>query len=217
MLSWMATLALAQRPLPDLDRALARDRWHEVNAILESGCAYQRLLASIVCAEGAPQAAIEHADDFQDALFEDAGLQYLAGLAHRYQGDDSRAIHRYQASLALDPDHDAAWYDLGELYVKGGRYAQAEQAFARVSELLPSGPNAWLGPWRLAEVAALQHDATGFESHIKVALQRGFSFQSIAGLPNWQRFYADPAMQDALSKLLTVYAEPAVLESLRAP
>lgn len=216
MIGWMVALALAELPPPGLDRALARDRWHEVNAILEGGCAYQRLLAVITCADGVTDAAIAHADAFQRALFKDAGLEYLAGLAHRYAGEDPRAIARYRSALALDPAYDAAWYDLGELYVKGGRYAQADEAFARVCELVSEGENAWLGPWRRAEVAALQHDAVRFEAHIKEALELGFSFRSIAGLPNWRRFYADEALQDTLSKLLTVYAEPDVIESLRA-
>ncbi|HHO50436.1 MAG TPA: tetratricopeptide repeat protein [Deltaproteobacteria bacterium] len=216
MIWWTIALAQAELPPPGLDRALARDRWHEVNAILEGGCAYQRLLAAVACAEGVTDAAIAHADAFQDALFHDAGLEYLAGLAHRYAGEDPKAIARYRAAIALDPAYDAAWYDLGELYLKGGRYAQADEAFTRVQELVSGGANAWLGPWRRAEVAALQHDAEGFEAHIKEALQQGFSFRSIAGLPNWRRFYADPALQDTLSKLLTVYAEPDVIESLRS-
>ncbi|MBX2798460.1 MAG: tetratricopeptide repeat protein [Myxococcales bacterium] len=215
---WLwADVAAATVPLPDFREALARQRWREVDELLTRGCAPQPQLKVVMCQEGVTKAALEHIDAFRDQVFEDAGLEYLAGLAHRYDGEDAAAIRRLRAALRLDPAHRAAWYDIGELYLKGGRYDKATEAFERVSELLADGENSWLGPWRLAEVAAHQSDAATFEGHIKRALQRGFSFQHIAGLPNWQRFYADPALTDTIDKLLTVYAAPGIADTLRQP
>ncbi len=210
-------LAHAEVPLPDYRRELARARWHQVNAVLEGGCEFVPHQGGVACSEGVTRRAREKADAFQSALFHDAGLQYLVGLSYRYDGEEPRAEQHYRAALELDPDYDAAWYDLGELYVASGRYDRAEEAFTRVAELVGEGPQGWLGPWRLAEVAAHQHDAEAFEAHVKVALARGFSFRQIAGLPNWKRFYADPALRDTLDKLLTVYSEPGVRDSLQGP
>jgi hypothetical protein len=78
-------------------------------------------------------------------------------------------------------------------------------------------PRGWMGPWRLAEVAANQHDADAFEDQMREALRRGFSFKTIAGLPNWQRFYADPVLHDSIEKLVTVYGDAKILDSLKSP
>lgn len=214
---WWVLPALAEKPLPSYREELARERWHEVNALLERGCGWQRLLSAVVCAEGVTDAAVARADAFQEVLFRDAGLEYLAGLALRYAGDDAGARARYRSAVALDPERVEAWYDLGEIALKEGRLDEAEDAFGRVADLLPGGERAWIGPWRLAEVAATRGDAVAFEREIKRALQRGFSFRSIAGLPNWRAFYADPALRDTLDKLLTVYGDPEIRDSLRAP
>lgn len=213
----LALTARAEKPLPSYRDQLARERWHEVNTILEQGCAWQRLLSAMVCGEGVTDAAVAHADAFQRVVFRDAGLEYLAGLALRYDGDDAGARRRYESALALDPTRVEAWYDLGEIALKEGRLDRADEAFGRVAALESTGERAWIGPWRLAEVAATRHDAVGFERQIKVALERGFSFRSIQGLPNWQAFYADPALRDTLDKLLTVYADRETLDSLRNP
>ena len=212
----LAGVAPAEVPFPSYREELARQRAAEVNQMLERGCAWERLLASFVCAPGVVDAAVASVDAFQDTLFHDAGLEYLAGLAYRYADDDARALRRYKAALALDPESVEAWYDLGEIELSAGRLDRAEQAFTEVANRRTRGPNAWVGPWRLAEVAAFRHDPVAFEEHIETALERGFTFRQIAALPNWRTFYADPALRDTLDKMLTVYADPDVRESLES-
>jgi tetratricopeptide (TPR) repeat protein len=209
--------AAAEVPLPDYRDALARQRWYKVNAILDNECAFDPAVMAVVCAQGATERVTELVDEFQRQVAPDGGLEYLAALAARYDGDTARAVRRYRTAIELDPDDYAAWYDLGEIYLEQTRWDLAGQAFARVSELHDAGKRAWIGPWRQAEVAAHQHDPDAFERHVKIALERGFTFRQIAGLPNWQRFYADPAMHDVIDKLLTVYATPDVRDSLEAP
>src|SRR5690606_3485539 len=98
-----------------------------------------------------------------------------------------------------------------------GRYDEAKSAFEQVTRLISKGPGAVIGPRRLAEIAAHQGDAEAFETQIREALRRGFSFRDIAGLPNWQRFYADPRLQDSVVKMITVYGDRRVLETLATP
>lgn len=210
-------LALASPPLPSYRAALANERWREVDAILTAGCGFDRFQGGVVCGEGVTDRAIAHADAFQHALFHDAGLEYLAGLASKYAGDDRAAARRYEAALALDPELVEAWYDLGEIRLVQGRYDEARDAFEHVDHLGTAGKVPWLGPWRLAEVAAHQSDAVAFEAHLERALEAGFSFRQIEGLPNWKVFYADPVIGPSLRKMLTVYGTPDIERSLSRP
>ncbi|MEQ1502350.1 MAG: tetratricopeptide repeat protein [Myxococcota bacterium] len=212
MIAWLAAVAVAEVPLPSFRDLLAHERWTEVNEVLEDGCTRE---FPIRCTEGAPDRAIALVDGFQDAVVRDAGLEYLAGLANRYAGRESEAIRRYEAALALDPSMAEAWYDLGEIHMGALDIARARDAFEHVRDLRTEGDLAWIGSWRLAEVSALDHDAAGLERNLRDALRRGFTFRTIAGQPNWKAFYADPALTDTIDKLLTVYAEPGIRDSLR--
>jgi tetratricopeptide (TPR) repeat protein len=208
------TVARAELPLPSYRDELAKERASLVNRMLDENCAWERLLSSMVCRPGVVEAAVEAVDAFERSLFRDASLEYLAGLAYRYADDDTRARRRYESALDLDPGLVEAWYDIGEIHLSAGRLDAAELAFTEVAKRMTTGDNAWLGEWRLAEVAAQRHDAAAFERHIVTALERGFTFRHVMGLPNWRGFYADPALRDTLDKLLTVYADPDVRDSL---
>ncbi len=207
-------LASAAPELPSYRDTLATERWRQVDELLTRGCAYDRFQGGVVCAEGVTDEAVARVDAFQRALFHDAGLEYLAGLASKYAGDDREAVRRYEAALALDPDLVEAWYDLGEIRLTQGDFEAARTAFQRVDEIGTGGKAPWLGPWRLAEVAAHTHDPAAFERHLERALKHGFSFQQIVGLPNWRKFYADPDIGPVLRSFLTVYADPSVEASL---
>ncbi|MEZ4236724.1 MAG: tetratricopeptide repeat protein [Myxococcota bacterium] len=206
--------AAAEVPLPDYRDALARQQWAAVNERLEAGCATDRF--PVVCAEGTVDRVIAEVDAWQRTVGESARLEYLAGLAARYGGREAAAVRRYEHALQLDPGLAEAWYDLGEIRMGRGDLEGARACFEHVAELRTDGQLGWVGPWRLAEVAALGHDPAAFEANLKEALRRGFSLRQIAGQPNWKAFYADPALQDVLDKLLTVYAAPEVRDSLRA-
>ncbi|MFT4628184.1 MAG: tetratricopeptide (TPR) repeat protein [Myxococcota bacterium] len=209
----VAGSASAAVPLPDYERELARARWHEANDVLEAACRYEPRQRAVVCTDRVDD-AIELAESFQRHVFADAGLTYLVALAQRYKGDEPAAAAGFRRALALDDAHDAAWHDLGELLLISGDFDDADAAFAHVTALRKTGPNAWVGPWRQAEVAAHQRQVVAFEEHMRQALRRGFSFRTIAGLPNWKSFYADPVMRKSITKLVTVYGDPELLGTL---
>ena len=192
-----------------------RAEWASVNASVEAACTRPRFIGqAATCRADELHLAIDRATRFQREVTPDGGLEYLIGLAHRYLGDTAEAERHYRRATALRPDDQGAWNDLGEMHLASGRWAEAEVAFTHVARLVPEGPSAWIGPWRLAEVAAQQHDAARFEDHLREALRRGFTFRTIAGLPNWKGFYADPALSDSIEKLVTVYGDRAILDSL---
>jgi tetratricopeptide (TPR) repeat protein len=211
---WLA-LAGATVPLPDYGHALADARWYAVDKVLSNGCAFDPEAAAIACEDGTTALAREMAEDFQRIVTPSAGLTYLVGLSYRYDGDADQASIWYERAIELDPTYEAAWYDLGELHLIAGRFAAAAQAFEKVSELVPEGDTAWVGPWRRAEVAAHQKQPEVFETWMKTALERGFSFRAIEGSPPWRGFYADPMMRDSIEKLITVYGTPQTLDTLR--
>jgi len=215
---WLAAgLALAEIPLPSWKEERVRAEWHAVDAALTEACQMPRFAGqAVACTPDRVRAAQARAQAFQATVVPDAGLQYLIALGHRWLGEDEDAIRAYEATLALDDADVAAWYDLGELRFARGELDAARAAFTRVSDALVDDPRrGMLGPWRLAEVAAAQHDTAEVERQLKEALRRGFSFRQIEGLPNWKAYLADPALTDTLEKLITVYGDRAILDTLR--
>lgn len=212
---WVWGAALAAPPLPPYDAVLAREAWRRVDRSLSEGCRFDPAAGGVACLDGTPAAVVAEVDAFRAQVFPDGPLEYLAGLALRYAGDAAGAERRYREALRLDPTLTEAWYDLGELLLASGRTSEARAAFQEVADRNTAPATAWLGPWRLAEVAATEHDAEGFERHLQEALRRGFTFRTIAGLPNWRAYYADPALHGTLQALLRTYADPTVEASLR--
>jgi len=198
VLLWLG-VAHAEMPLPSYRDAASHAAWYQVNALVEAGH-YQD--------------AIAKAKAYETTVNETAGLEYLIGLSWRYLDDGRRAERYLRHAAELDPTYPAPWSDLGEIYLVQGRYDEARRCFQHVADLVKTGPGSATGPRRLAEIAAHDGDATTFEKEIREALRRGFSFREIAGLPNWQRFYADPRLRDSITKMVTVYGDPSVLDSL---
>src|SRR5688572_11784807 len=191
--------AYAETPLPAGPDAVARTAAAEVDALVDA----ERY-----------EDAVARAQAWERTVRESAGLAWRTGRAYRFLDDRYAAERHLHRAVGLDPELAAAWGDLGEVYLSQWRYAEAVPCFERLAVLVPSGPGAALGPRRLAEIAAAQGDPEAFEDHVREALRRGFSFREIAGLPSWQRFYADPRMRDAITKMVTVHGDRTVLDTL---
>jgi tetratricopeptide (TPR) repeat protein len=207
----------AEVPLPSYRDDLTLAAWHAINSQIENACDLPAGAISLVCSDPMLNKAIDEANNFQNSLFVDARLEYLIGLAHRYAGRTQLATGHFKQAILLDNTRQDAWYDLGEIYLAQGKYDEAQHAFQQVSDLVPTGRHSWIGPWRLGEVAAHRGDVEDFESHMREALRRGFSFNNVKGLTNWKNFYANPVLHDSIEKLITVYGNPAVLETLERP
>jgi len=158
--------------------------------------------------------ALRIAQNFETQVVETSGLAYLRGLTWRQMGDLSKAEFHYLRSIRLDENAADAWYDLGEIQFIQNRLPEARISFEHVSRLITTGPNAWRGPIRIAEVAGTQRDVVGFEANIREALRRGFSLHQIRGQPNWKAFYQDELLRDSVQKLIRVYGDPSILKSL---
>lgn len=205
--------AWATTPLPAYDDALVQDRWHRVNSLIEAAC--EPGPGGSGCAEEPLREAIELAQAFQDHVTPDARLEYLIGLAHRGLEDDTTAEKHFRRAVELDPGRTDAWHDLGELLLDRRAYIEAKQAFTQVEQRVTRGKRAWVGPFRLAEVAAHQQDPETFERHLRKALSLGFSFRMVLHDTEWRTFARDPQIGPSVSKLVTVYGTAEQLKTLR--
>ena len=206
--------ATAKPELPSYSDALIERTWGQLNQRLEQLCQFDPTAQAVACTQD-PQPLLEHVRSFQKHVVEDASLTYLLGLGERYRGQEALARRHYLRALELDPLHTGAWHDLGELYLIAGQFDRAHEAFEQVSKLHATGEACWIGPWRLAEIAAHRSDPSEFESQMKEAIRRGFSFRQIDGLPNWKRFYLNPDLRRVIDKMIRVYGTRETLESLQ--
>lgn len=196
--------------------------WYEVDRQLTAACrwaggAAAQGLAPLSCdplAIGRAQALARAAST---RLGPDARLHYLIGLGHRYLNDMTSAKASFQRALTIDETRAEVWMELGEVESNLRNWKEADRAFQQVTTLRPAGDAAYFGWLARAQVAAHQGDADGFEAQLRLALNHGFSFRLIEGQPAWRAFYADPDIRPVLDRLITVYGDPAVLESLSKP
>lgn len=217
LLAWNAA---AELPLPSYKEEIVVAAWYDIDRRITRSCTWQKhdqpgVGTPLRCDTDALREAVTRADHVIAHISDDARLHYLKGLAWRYADDSDKAEAAYKAALTRDDSRAEAWLDLGELLASQRRWEEAEDAFTRVTELLPAGPGAWFGWLQRAQVAAHLGKAEAFESHLREALRHGFSFRTITGQPAWKAFYADPQMQASVERLISIYGSTEILESLR--
>lgn len=206
-------LAWATMPLPAYDDVVVQRRWFKVNGLIEAAC--EPGPGGTACAREPLEEAIALATSFQQTVTPDARLEYLIGLAHRGLEDDASAERHLRKAVQMDPERTDAWHDLGELLIDRGAYGPAREAFVQVRDRIDRGRNAWIGPFRLAEVAAHQQQPEVFETELREAIRRGFTFNTVLHDPDWRTFARDPVIGPSVSKLVTVYGTPEQLKTLR--
>lgn len=209
----LVALAWATMPLPAYDDVVVQREWFKVNGLIEAAC--EPGPGGLGCAPEPLREAIERATTFQTQVTPDARLEYLIGLAYRGLEDDSSAEQHLRKAVEMDPERTDAWHDLGELLLDRGAYEPAKKAFTQVRDRVDRGKTAWIGPFRLAEVAAHQQQPEVFETELREAIRRGFSFKMVLHDPDWRTFARDPVIGPSVSKLVTVYGTPEQLKTLR--
>lgn len=152
---------------------------------------------------------------FRADVTDDPRLVYEEGLIRRLQGDPQAAEALYRQAVEQDPTLFYAWYDLGELLLETGELQQAEEALIRATESSGDHPQGWVGPMRLAELAASTGEVTEFETWLREALYRGFRFATVAGTPKWRQLAQNPEIYAVIERLAVVYGEEATLSGFR--
>ena len=110
------------------------------------------LLVGLIAFSGARAAARAQDEASQQAPSATAQDLFLEGFLLQKEGDTERAIERYQAALALAPDHLAALYELGWSYWVLGDWRKVLELWERVLELDPEYVDAPIIRERLPEV-----------------------------------------------------------------
>jgi tetratricopeptide (TPR) repeat protein len=185
----------ADLPPPDYGRVLAREA---------------SIRMEVLNAQGRYADAVEYGASFSERLIASAEVEYEVAYAWNALGESGRALRRFRRAVDLDPDHAAAWYDLGELLLRDGELEEAEEAFQRAADLRPDH---WVGPFRLAEIAARRGDPARFEEQLRRALAAGFSFRTVVGDANWAGYYREPGLRYVLRRLVTVYSDERLLDA----
>lgn len=83
-----------------------------------------------------------NAEKFASKLPKNAGALYNDAAKRINAGDDASAEALLQQAVAADASFALAHYELGMVYVRTGKSAEAKAALAKYLELDPSGPNA---------------------------------------------------------------------------
>jgi len=191
-------LALAPAPRAAADLAPPDYRaYHAERAYAESLLALR---------SGLTDTALEAAIRAVELRPDDAETLYLLGMCQLFADRRGEARSSLERVIALEPDLVEAHHDLGLIGLASGDAAAAAAAFQQVAELRP---DSWIGPYRLAQVAALlQGDLTACEAHLARALERGYA--GVAALPvdpDWAQVAGDPAFLEMIQRLLAVEGE----------
>lgn len=199
LLGLLSAPARAELPPPDYREAVAEAAGVEVSRRAQE--------------EGA-QAAEDFARSYTRQIGPSAAVAYEVGLAWRLAGEEAKARRWLDAAIEADPNYAAARYDRGEILLNQGEIDAAEKDFLEVVRLQPT---AWVGYFRLADVAGRRKDAAVFETRLLEALRWGFTLRTVVGDPRWHGYFADPELGPVLQKLITVYQDDSLLEELGAP
>jgi tetratricopeptide (TPR) repeat protein len=195
-------MASAELAPPSLEQHLADHTWSLVRIELDAGNAKQ---------------ALATLNAFSTHVTDAPNLHTLAARAHIALADRTSAKREYSTAAGAAPDYTLAWFSLGELHSEDAEWAEADIAWAHVECLLPNGPDADVGPRRRAAAAAHQGNANAFETHVREAIRRGFDLTDVLASDEWHAFYANPALQDSVRQMITVYAGPEAMERLERP
>ncbi len=205
MILWFAP-AWAELPPPDYHTELANAAADQIAALARS-------------ADAPMKAAEDFASRWRRTMGQGTGpneakLDYELGLGWRLAGDDKKALAALDDAIRGDPTMVAARYDHGEVELNLGDLSAAKADFSQVVTLSPDG---WPGHFRLADLAAREHDPDRFEHELTEALRCGFSFRDVAQDPAWQANFRDPALGPAMRRLITVYQGDDVMGLFGSP
>lgn len=224
----LAGPAAAEVPPPPFDKHLGIQAWLDANQHIEAA---GRLRAQRDPDRNATRAAdlerqaqaelrtgLTKIAAYEAQVQPTSGLAYLKGLAHRLLHDDKAAETAWRRSIALDPTGAIdAHHDLGELLLSQQRWDEADASFAQVTAAITTGPQAWRGPLRQAEVAGWKGDRRALEAHLTEALRRGLNLTYLRPEPQWRTFLATPELHRTVEKMLLIYGSRELLDAMREP
>jgi tetratricopeptide (TPR) repeat protein len=189
--------AHALRPPPDYRQELALAAAAQIDTLIAQG-------------------QLKEAEDFGARFLRrvepSAAVHYELGLLQNRLGNLDDALRHYDAAIDLDPDHAAARYDRGELLLARGAVEKATADMERAAALRPDH---WVVHFRLAELAGERSDLDAMEGHLMEALRHGFPLETLVRDATWRQWAADPARGAIISRIIVVYGDESLLDTLR--
>jgi tetratricopeptide (TPR) repeat protein len=91
----------------------------------------------VAITEGAPPQANSDSPDLTREQSTEFWRLYRIATQHRLAGDPNEASRAYDAALAIDPDHEDALYQSGNMYLMMRDFAAAEDAWRRLVRINP--------------------------------------------------------------------------------
>jgi tetratricopeptide (TPR) repeat protein len=98
----------------------------------------------------------------------DAKAQTMAGRANLYFGEVSKALDHFLAAVKADPKYDRAYYELGAIYLRQKRLAEAREAFENVTRF---NADDYEAEGSLGIIFLQQRDLEQAEAHLRAALR----------------------------------------------
>lgn len=118
---------------------------YEKCVALDPKMAEAQLNLGILLLDQNAAAAVEPLGKAVDLLPSQSRPRFLLGLAQERSGDLKGAAESFEGASRLDPKNDEALLELGRIYIKNNRPADAEGKFGAVLELRPKSPEALQG------------------------------------------------------------------------
>jgi Flp pilus assembly protein TadD len=135
-------LGYAYTALKQTEQARAE---YEKCVSLDPKMAEAQLNLGILLLEKDPGAAVVPLRKAVELLPSQSRPRYLLGLAQERSGDANGAAESFEVASRLDPKNEEVLIELGRMYVKGNRPADAEAKFRAVLGLQPKSPEALQG------------------------------------------------------------------------
>jgi Flp pilus assembly protein TadD len=107
--------------------------------------------------KGDSQKAVSLYREALEAAPQDASLEFKLAVALEHAGDETGERAALELAIQIDPNLEAAQYQLGYLFYKNGQYEIAEQHFRQVIRANPDFTQAWIS--LAATLASTSHFA----------------------------------------------------------
>ena len=147
---------------------------------------------------------------------DDAELHINLGVACQESGDTEKAKESYRRALAIDPNSDAALWNLALVLEQERSFADAEKLHTRLLNQAPDAPHAEDSRFRLGCLRLELGDFRGAAESFDACLWKRKDWAEAllnTGIANWKLGELDAA-QDAFERCLE--AQPRSTEALRA-
>jgi Flp pilus assembly protein TadD len=135
-------LGYAYTALKQPDKARAE---YEKCVALDPKMSEAQLNLGILLLEEDPRAAVTPLRKTVELLPSQSRPRYLLGLAQERSGDSKGASESFEGASRLDPKDAASLTELGRIYIKENRPADAEGKFRAALEVQPKSPEALQG------------------------------------------------------------------------